>query len=307
MSKVIYWSPFHGQGQTSNLHVTAFIMGLLHRKRVLMMQTHFCQNNLERPLVGRNVGLRGNGENELFDDVGLDVAVTYSIMNHLNREIFEKCCFSLPGTPLLLLPGTEIKNKETFDRDIGNHVSRVIRDAERCADFVLIDANSGEDKLSLQLMSQADLVIVNLTQHRHVLEKFFQDYYELFLDNEKVFYLFGDYDPNSSYNLHNCRKKYSRFLNSKNSGIIPYSTMYMDAQNECDVLSFMKKGLKQRKEKISDKAVKSIRRCLFSGTYYKEDTKYFFHQSKLAVEKIFDLLNIAIRGNNREEARDGDL
>lgn len=300
MSKILFWSPLHGQGQTSNLHVTAFIMGLLHRKRVLMMQTHFIGNNLESPLVGQNVSKSRTDENALFMDVGLDVAVTFSNMNKLNKDMLENCCFSFPDTPLLLLPGTETKNRETFDRDVGKAVSHVISDADECVDIVLIDSNSGDDKLSFRLMSMADLIVVNLTQHRYVLDKFFFDYKEQFLDNKKVFYLFGDYDDNSSYNINNFRRKYKKYINSKNSGVIPYCTKFMDAQNESEIIRFMQEGIHIGDEGRFKKFSYLIKKEFLPGKYTTEETDYFFHRSRLAIDKMLDMLNIPIRKGCRE-------
>ena len=109
LSKILFWSPFHGQGQTSNVHTTGLIMSLLHKKKILMMQTHFSRNNLESPLIGNNVSINSDNLNGMFVDVGLDVAVTYSNMNALNKEKLESCCFSFEDIPILLMPGTEIK------------------------------------------------------------------------------------------------------------------------------------------------------------------------------------------------------
>lgn len=303
MSKVLFWSPFHGQGQTSNIHVITFIIGLLHKKSVLMMQTHFSRNNLESPLVGENVNKNKSRDNSLFLDIGLDVAVTYSSMNKLSKERLESCCFTFPDTKVLLLPGTEIKNRETFDRDIGKAVSGVIMDADKCVDMVLIDANSGDDKLSIKLMSMADLIVVNLTQHRYVLDNFFEEYSDQLLDNKKVFFLFGDYDDNSCYNINNCRRKYRRFINSKNSGVIPYCTKFMDAQNESDVVRFMQNGLYVSEGSIIEKLIGYVKQSIFSGKYLPEETAYFFHRSRLSVEKMFNILDISVRKERRESSK----
>lgn len=301
MSKILFWSPLHGQGQTSNLHVTAFIMGLLHKKRVLMMQTHFVGNNLESPLLGQNVSKTNISDNNLFRDVGLDVAVTYSGMNKLNLDMLENCCFTFPDTPILLLPGTEIKNRETFERDIGKAVNRLIRDADECVDMILIDSNSGNDKLSFMLMKTADLIVINLTQHRYVVDKFFSEYVDLFLDNTKVFYLFGDYDDNSCYNINNFRRKYHRYINHRNSGVIPYSTKFLDAQNESNVIEFMQNGLKISNYGDAKKFINKIKNTIYFGKYIPEETDYLFHRSCLAVAKMFDLLQISVRENHRED------
>ena len=66
MSKLVFWSPLHGQGQTSNLHIIGLIMSLLHNKRVLLPQTHLSMNNLEGPLVGKNVDINEIDDSRYF-------------------------------------------------------------------------------------------------------------------------------------------------------------------------------------------------------------------------------------------------
>jgi hypothetical protein len=290
----------HGQGQTSNLHVAAFIMSLLHKKRVLMMQTHFSQNNLESPLVGQNAGKPAKDENDLFSEIGLDAAVTYNNMNKLSLSMLENCCLSFQNASLLLLPGTEIKNRETFDRDIGKSVKRMVQKADEYIDLILIDANSGNDRLSFHLLDNADLVIVNLSQHRYVLDKFFAEYSSYF-QNKKVFYLFGDYDDNSTYNIHNVLRTYKKYLSDRNTGVIPYCTKFMDAQNECKIIQFLQEGLGLYEDGDFDKLLKGLRKRVRGGRYPFEEEEYFFHCSRHAVEKIFKLLRIPNRREHQED------
>ena len=289
MSKILFWSPFHGQGQTCNLQVIAIIMSFLYRKRILLMQTHFSNNNLESPLVGYNVDNEMN-QTEIFCGIGLDMAVTYSKMKKVNRMLLESCCLSFPNTSLLLLPGTQIQCKETFDRDIARSVTGLIGDTDEFVDFVMIDSNSGKDNLSLKLIDMADLVVINLTQRKYVINKLFEDYGELFIQNKKVFYLFGDYDENSSYNIKNCRMKYPMYIKENNSGIIPYCTKLLDAQNEGNILDFIKRGLRTDSRRSSNKLVNIIQGWNTVSRERKNETDYFFLMSCMSVEKIFSLL-----------------
>ncbi len=305
MSKLLFWSPYHGQGQTCNLHVIALIMGLLYKKSVLMMQTHFRNNNLEGPLVGCNVDTEGEGD-AIFQEIGLDMAVTYSRMNKINTRTLTSCCLTFPDTPMLLLPGTQAVCKETFDRDIAKEVYRLVREADECVDFVLIDSNSGRDRLSMELMEGADLIIVNMTQRKHVIHKFFHEYGESFLKSAKVFYLFGDYDDNSSYNINNCRRKYSRYLNRSNSGVIPYCTKLMDAQSESSMLQFMKRGLRTGPETYAQSnreyGWRRNRRLFLPGPrYHPEETDYFFHRSRLSTDKIIGLLQLPLKRKQEDD------
>lgn len=292
MSKIVFWSPLHGQGQTSNLHITAVIMSLLYKKRILMMQTHFTMNNMEGPLVGKNLGISNTESNHIFQDIGLDAAVMYSQMDMLNESILESCCMTFPDTSLLLLPGTKIKNRETFDRDICKSVCKMIQQAEDYVDIVMIDSNSGSNDLSYQLITSADLIIVNLTQSRYVLDKFFLEYGKWFNDFGNVFFLFGSYNKNSGYNIHNCRRKYGKYINKNNSGVIPYCTKYMDAQNECDILGMVKKGLYMNQLKDIYKGKELLIGKLRLGSYYADETDYFFYQSCRSVAKIKDMLSV---------------
>lgn len=289
MSIILFWSPFHGQGQTSNLHVFALAVNCIYGKHTLLMQTHFEKNNLESPLIGQNVDKNSGYDNPLFQDIGLDMAVTYSNMNKLTADMLESCCISLRDTSLMLLPGTEIKNRDSFNQNIGKAVSRMIKKAGECVDMVLVDTNSGEDELSFKLMSIADMIVVNLTQRRYVLDKFFADYGEFF-HTRPVFYLLGNYDDSSCYNISNCRRKYKKYMNRTNSGVIPYCTKFMDAQNESSVIGFLQTGF-HRDDMYSDKrALWQLKHKLLAGRYINEETENFFSLSGHSIQALLKLL-----------------
>lgn len=296
MSKIVFWSPMHGQGQTSNLQILALIMSLLYKKKVLMMQTHISMDNLEGPLTGRYMDIKGSEKDSIFQDIGLDTAVMYSRINKLMKEDFESCCLTFPGTSLFLLPGTGIRNREIYDRDVGSHILKLIQYAEDYVDIIMIDANSGNDGLSFRLMPAADLIVVNLAQRRHVLNSFFSEYGEKFNDYSKVFYLFGNYDRNSGYNIINCRRKYWKYISKNNSGVIPYSTRYMDALNECSIVNMAREGLRISSlndiSKLYDinNLKKSLRSKFRLSRYSAEETDYFFYQACLSADKIINML-----------------
>jgi cellulose biosynthesis protein BcsQ len=231
------------------------------------------------------------------------MAITYSIMNKLSQKALENCCLTFSDASILLMPGTNTKNKETFERDIGNAVHRMLMDVDKYVDLVLIDSNSGEDKLSMSLMTTADLVVINLTQRRYVLEKFFLEYGEHFINNKRVFYIFGDYDDNSSYNINNCRKKYSRYITNSNSGVVPYCTKFMDAQNESNVMKFLQNGLLQRRNKDLRTWLSRALVNMKYGKYAQEETEYFFHRSLLCVGKMSGMMQLSVK----KERKDGNV
>ena len=296
MSKIVFWSPLHGQGQTSNLHIISLIMSLLHKMNVLMMQTQMSMNNLEGPLIGKSMGNIGTEEEYMFQDIGLDAAVMYSRMNMLIGDILESCCITFPKTSLLLLPGTETKNRETFERDVSSAICRMISHAEDNVDIVMIDTNSGKDDLSAKLMSSADVIVINLTQRNYIISKFFVEYGEMLNKYKNVFFIFGNYDRYSGYNIINCIRKLGKYINKDNAGVIPYCTKYMDAQNDCNILSMIREGLLS--SKVADKYYfkERIKRIIKPGNSYVSETEYFFNQACRTTMKIMNIINTSSRG-----------
>ena len=293
MSKIVFWSPLHGQGQTSNLHIISLIMSLLYQRSVLMMQTHISMNNLEGPLAGKYAELLSSENSYVFQDIGLDAAIMYSRMNMLMGDILESCCITFPNTSLLLLPGTETKNREIFERDIGSSINRMTIHAEDNVDIVMIDANSGMDELSIKLMSSADLIIVNLTQRQYVLNKLFLEYGEVLNKFKNIFFLFGNYDRSSGYNIINYLRKHRKYINIDNSGVIPYCTKYMDAQNDCDILSMVREGIHSAKLTDMYKFREVIKRILGLDRKSVMETDYFFREANRCVTKILNIINTA--------------
>jgi len=286
MSRVIFWSPLHGQGQTGNLHIISIIMSLLCRKKVLMMRTHFAMNNFEEPLTGRR-------PEEFFRDIGMDAAVMYSKMDCLTGGILESCCITFSGTNLLLLPGTEIMNYETYERDICSHLSRMIENAEKYVDVVMVDANCGDDEMSFRLMEEADVIIVNLTQKEYAIRRLFTGYGELLDKHKNIFYLFGNYDRNLGCNMVNFRRKYSRYVNSRNLGAIPYCSKIADAQNECRILDMLEKELAGRKETDEIRLKKIRGRVFMAEKIYYGETDYFINQACRTTVKIMEMMDTA--------------
>ena len=58
-----------------------------------------------------------------------------------------------------------------------------------------------------------------------------------------MFYLFGQYDPASKYNLDNLRKIYKQKITKENSGGICHNTQYMDAICDDRILRYITSNL----------------------------------------------------------------
>ena len=108
MSKIIFWSPVHGQTRTtSNILAISLLAGLSYHQKVLLTQTQFHYNNLEAPLVGSNSShISSQISKDFFLDVGLDAVMRNFKASQLTKDEIENCCITWPEINLSLLPGT---------------------------------------------------------------------------------------------------------------------------------------------------------------------------------------------------------
>jgi len=260
--RVTFWSPIHGQAAaTSNMMVVAFLAGIEHRKRSIITQTQFNNNNLEAPLVGSNV--RNSVAENFFRGTGIDTLIRSFKASQVTKDDVENCCISNENTNVSLLPGTSKSNRSYFDDEMEKTLLRLFNQVDQLYDMMFIDVNSGNNPLSMEIIKSSDLVIINLPQNCHVIDDFFE--YQKDQIKGEVFYLFGNYDNNSRYNIKNLRRRYRKYITKDNSGVIPHNTLYLDAQNDGKVVDFIKNNIN----------------CRESDSNY-----YFMEKSKSATSKI---------------------
>ncbi|HWT74296.1 MAG TPA: hypothetical protein VN258_06215 [Mobilitalea sp.] len=270
--KILFWSPVHGQtATTSNILATSMVAGMYYRKKVVLTQTQFSFNNLEAPIVGANA--YNAASKEFFREIGIDTLIRCFKAAKLDKETLENCCIALENTNILLLPGTSKTIKESFEYEMEAVIVNLLKAMEAIYGVIFVDICSGENSLSMKLLEEADLVVINLSQNLSVLDLFFQQYKDKLSSN--VFYLFGKYDCNSKYNINNIRRKYRKMITQKNSGVIPYHTGYMDAQTDGKVVEFFRDNLNCSK---------------------KDEAYYFMLKVKNATEKILKQAGIYIEG-----------
>jgi len=260
----------HGQtGTTSNLLAIAVMSTLQYQLKNMITQTHFNLNNLEAPLVSTSSAIA----KEYLMDVGID-ALTRSIKSSpLDSDILENCSISLLNKQLNLLPGTTKSNRDIYEYDMSKTITSILNAAAGFHDIVFIDTNAGRNDLTMKILQNADLIVVNLSQNKSTLDEYVMNYE---LIGKKVFYLIGNYNCNSRYNLKNIQKTY-QWLKNKNTAVIPYNTEYMDAQSDGQVIHFIRNNMDCGKD---------------------ESNAYFIREVKAAVNKIMKYVGIERQEEN---------
>ncbi|BCN32416.1 hypothetical protein [Anaeromicropila herbilytica] len=262
--RIAFWSNVHGQtGTTSNMVAISIMSTLLYRKRSAMLQSHFDLNNLEIPLLGKKItGIENY-------DVGID-ALTRDIKSApLNEEGVVNASISLLNRQLNLIPSTSKRNRELYEKDMEFIFNRIVDEVQECHTNVFIDVCSGNSPLSMSILENADLIIVNLSQNKGIINEYFETYN---FNNKKVMYLIGNYNRNSRYNMNNLIRMYPNF-NKKNLVYIPYNVEYQDSQCEGGTIQFFLRNIDCNKRDKNFYFIDSVRKAthLICDRLFQED------------------------------------
>lgn len=192
------------------------------------MQAQYEQNHLDEIFIRNDWHEAGQQEN------GIDSLTRIIKSEPITKEMMDSCAIDLYQGKLFLLPATLWNNSDLYDTVIHPMLIYCMNAINQEYNITYMDLGKVRDFKSNRLLSHADVIVVNLCQNHSVLEEYFTTEYEW---KQKVFYLIGNYDPVSKYNLQYIHKRYHVPLELL--GIIPYNSMFKDACSDGGVVKFL--------------------------------------------------------------------
>lgn len=242
MSTVAFWSPVHGQaGNTANLIATSSMLAVEHNNRTMVTQTQLSHSTLESAFTKRTT----KGDLLNFSDTGIDALERLARSKRLTDEKVSDYTISVINGRLELLVGSS-KPSKTMYENIDSVLDTIFTVSSKFYDFCMVDVHSGtQNKMTRRVLDEADLIVVNLNQNVHVLDRFFnkEDWIEV-LDEKPYVIVLSQYDPNSHYSVKNIQRKYKC---KKPILTVPYNTAFRDACNNRDVVEFFLRTSKAKK------------------------------------------------------------
>ncbi len=253
--KIAFWSNLHGQnGTTSNMLAASIMSVLLYNSKVFLGQSHYNINNLESPLIA----VSQKDKKEYFMNMGIDAMVRSIKSTYLDEEIIDNCTLSYMNKKLILLPTSVKNNYKIYEDDLEKTIISILQATNKHHDKVFIDLNTRENVVTKKIIEDIDLLVVNLSQNLLVLNDYEETFLNKYKDN-KVIYIFGNYNCNSRYSLINLRKSYS-WLKPNNSYVIPYNTEFSDSMSDGKIIPFFYKNLNIKKQDPNYYFIKEVKK-----------------------------------------------
>lgn len=235
---VAFWSNTRGKScVTSNLACMSVLstLGSLKDDRTILLENHQNVFNLGSVFVSQN-------SKKVVREQG--VYRTESGLSHLLRmlewdkapteEVFHYIAKGFLGERLLYLSAEGAESADVLEYKLEKEYSRAISYLEEKGHLVMIDTSSAPLPSSRKILQDADLVVVNLSQNRQMLEHFFYNFSDI---RSKAFYLIGDYDEGSDWTKSAIAKEFG--VSDISIGTIPHSTSFANAISEGKVIPFL--------------------------------------------------------------------
>lgn len=250
--QIAFWSCVHGQTTTtSNTVALACMIALEYRFKTLVTHNHYEKSTLETSLLDR-MYLRT--ELTELKDTGMDALSRFIKFNALDKESILSYTTTILKGRLDLLMGTKNANKGLYLSDLTGVIETILNSSKEYYDLLLVDVASGDNELSSKILSNADLIVVNLNQNTAVLEDFFNNSFGEI--KQKCYFLISMYDESSRNNLKTIQRKYKI---KDNIAVIPYCRPYADACNEGKAVDFFMKNSHADEEDVHYYFIKEVR------------------------------------------------
>ena len=235
--KIAYWSNEKGQaGTTANMATISIMLALGERKQSVLLENHYNISNLETMLVRDDISMvRENGY--YYSQRGIDYLMRQLSTGKNAQAVMKQVSVPFLHNHIHYIPQSPIVNKEVFAYQLQQMLFPILQCLEQTADYVSIDAETSGNASTAMILSQADVVVVNLSQNPLAIENYFTNYSSL---QQKAVYIIGNYHAEKEYTLDKILKEFP--INKERIGIIPYSEELSDALHHGRLIGFLSKN-----------------------------------------------------------------
>ncbi|MCR8642104.1 chromosome partitioning protein ParA [Paenibacillus sp. N1-5-1-14] len=235
MGQIACWGMAPGQAATTgNLIALSTIAGLEYMTTNLIAHTSGRWSTLEAAFVNQ----QAEEHVHLLDvtNTGIEALVRLARSNLLTADNMKDYTLPILKDRLDLLVGPH-KKQQAFDEMMLDIMPKITGSAKLQYDHIWIDVNSDlTNPLTEQVMLESDLIVVNLNQNIHVLERFFamREGHPI-LEKVPFVLVLGQYDRHSKYTVNNIAR---RFKYKQPIYTVPHCAEFLDAWNDQQVLDF---------------------------------------------------------------------
>lgn len=236
--KISFWSHVHGMaGVTTNVACISALMSISGIGKTALLENHYSMNSIgDAILTPEKTGaLREHGA--YYDRYGIEYILKRLYSGESGERLLHNASIPLLFSSMYYLPQGRIVNREVFNYEFSLVQEKLFSVLETISDYIFIDTETNQNLSSTTILSQSDLIVVNLDQNPVHLKEFFQNYTSM---QEKAVYLIGSYKPELPWNISRICKEYH--IPKEKVGIIPFNMDLAVAAESGHLLQFLNRN-----------------------------------------------------------------
>lgn len=220
--KIAFWSEEDGCGTTSGMAAIASVCSNVWRMKTILIQSSNQRGDLHQKLgTGIQAVSAVREDCRQYRQDKWDVLLRMAENKKLTKAELLECMVPVIRGRMYYLPQGEYKKQENYPEYVKAAICQVVQSAEEISELTLVDCGSGRDEMSEALLSQADVVVVSISQERQNLDAYFQSRH-VFRGN--VIYLVNQYQQESIYNKKNLQRLFR--LGQEELAVIPNNPVF---------------------------------------------------------------------------------
>ncbi|MCI9080258.1 MAG: hypothetical protein HFH68_15340 [Lachnospiraceae bacterium] len=246
--KIAFWSNVRGRsGVTTNMVCISALASIAGAGKSVLLENHYSCNSIASiVLPGEQVELLKES-GRYYNREGIEYVLKGLYSGKDGEELLRHAAMPLLYTSMYYLPQSYIINKEVFNYEFSLVYKKLFDALGIFSDNVFIDTERNENLSSNAILTEADLVVVNLVQDKVALNEFFENYSSI---KEKSVYLIGAYQPELLFNYR--RICYEYHIPRDRIGIIPYNIELSEAMSEGRILQFLNRNYEKASGREND-------------------------------------------------------
>lgn len=171
--KIAFWSNVRKNGGVStNMVCMAAVSAIAGMGRSVLLENHYNVNNLNGMLLSQDKIDMLHETGQYYNKYGIEYILKRLYTGAPGEQLIRRASIPLLYSSIYYLPQSYIVNREVFDYEFELAHKDLFRCLENISDMVFIDTESKGNASSVQILEEADIVVVNIDQEQAAWDDF---------------------------------------------------------------------------------------------------------------------------------------
>jgi len=255
--KISFWSPVHRTaGVTTNAACVSAVMAIGGAGKTVVLENHYSTNSIgDIILIPEQVEhLREHGE--YYSRYGIEYVLKRLYSGESGEKLVHRASIPLLFSSMLYIPQGRVVNKEVFNYEFNLVQKELFQALEKLSDYVFIDTERNQNLSSNVILSESDIIVVNLDQDIAHLRDFFTNYESM---QEKAVYLIGNYHTGAEWDVSRICKEFH--INRDKIGIIPFNMELSECMAQGHLLQFLNRNYYKASDSENEYLIRYIKKA----------------------------------------------